>query len=136
MSRKIGNPKELFNSTQYGFSQAISAKGSRIVSISGQVAWDASQALSGVADLYSETSKALENLQIALQSVSAGIHAVMSLRIYIVDYKLKESASISRALKAFFPEGNQPTATWIGVNCLANPDFRVEIEAMAVVSDE
>ena len=135
MSTERGNPKELFNSTQYGFSQAISAKGSRIVSISGQVAWDKNQTLAGGSDLYSETSKSLENLKVALQSVSADICDVISLRIYIVDYKLEESGLITKALKEFFSEGNEPTATWVGVSCLANPDFRIEIEAMAVVSD-
>ncbi|TQV81140.1 RidA family protein [Exilibacterium tricleocarpae] len=130
-----GNPKELFNSTQYGFSQAVSSEGTRIVSISGQVAWDAGQTLIGAGDLYAETSKSLENLKIALESVQARLEHVISLRIYIVDYKLEESESISRALKAFFPEGREPTATWIGVNCLANPDFRIEIEAMAIVPE-
>lgn len=136
MSIERGNPKELFNSTQYGFSQAVAAEGTRVVSISGQVAWDAEQTLIGGGDLYAETSKSLENLQIALQSVHAGLEDVISLRIYIVDYKLEESESISRALKDFFPEGKEPAATWIGVSCLANPDFRIEIEAMAVVSEE
>lgn len=132
MSVKRGNPKELFNSTQYGFSQAVSAKGTRVVCISGQVAWDAGQTLTGAGDLYAETSKSLENLRIALESVDARLADVISLRIYIVDYKLEESDFISRALKEFFPEGAEPAATWVGVNCLANPDFRIEIEAMAV----
>lgn len=60
---------------------------------------------------------------------------MISLRIYIVDYNVEESKSISRALKAFFPEGKEPTATWVGVSCLASPDFRIEIEAIAVVAD-
>ncbi|MCG8460416.1 MAG: RidA family protein [Holophagales bacterium] len=136
MSIMRGNPKELFDSTQYGFSQAVSSKGTRIVSISGQVAWDAEQTLTGADDLNAEASKSLENLKIALESVQARLEDVISLRIYIVDYKPEESESISRALKDFFPEGKEPTATWIGVSCLANPDFRIEIEAMAVVAEE
>ena len=123
MSITRGNPKELFNSTQYGFSQAVSSKGTRIVTVSGQVAWDAEQTLIGAGDLNAETSKSLENLKIALESVHARFEDVISLRIYIVVYQLEESESISRALKAFFPEGKEPTATWIGVNCLANPDL-------------
>ena len=85
--------------------------------------------------MHTETTKALENLQVALRSVQAELEDVISLRIYIVDYKVEKSESISRALKAFFPEGKEPTATWVGVSCLANPDFRIEIEAMAVVAD-
>jgi enamine deaminase RidA (YjgF/YER057c/UK114 family) len=130
-----GNPKELFNSVQYGFSQAVAARGTRIVSISGQVAWNEKEEMVGGGDLYLETMKALENLQIALRSVRAELSDVIALRLYIVDYKREESEGISRALKAFFPGGEAPTATWIGVSCLANPDFRIEIEATAVVAD-
>lgn len=132
MTIERGNPDELFNSVQYGFSQATAATGSKIISVSGQVAWTADQELIGKGDLHLEAVKALENLEIALRSVQAELSDVLSLRIYIVDYKHEQSESISRALKAFFPEGSGPTATWVGVNCLANPDFRIEIEAMAV----
>jgi enamine deaminase RidA (YjgF/YER057c/UK114 family) len=130
-----GNPDELFNSVQYGFSQAVAASGTRIIAISGQVAWYAGQELIGRGDLHLETMKALENLQIALRSVRAELSDVIALRLYIVDYKREESEGISRALKAYFAEGEAPTATWIGVTCLANPDFRIEIEATAVVTD-
>ena len=135
MTIERGNPRELFNSVQYGFSQAVAARGTRIVSIAGQVAWNADQQLIGEGDLHLETMKALENLQIALRSVRAELSDVIALRIYIVDYQREEPEDISRALKAFFPEGEAPAATWIGVNCLANPDFRIEIEATAVVAD-
>ncbi len=135
MTIERGNPDELFDSVQYGFSQAVAASGTRVVSVSGQVAWNADQALIGGGGLNAETTKALENLRVALRSVRAELDDVISLRIYIVDYKLEEAESISRALKAFFPEGKEPTATWVGVSCLANPDFRIEIEAMAVVAD-
>ena len=135
MAIERGNPDELFDSVQYGFSQAVAASGTRIVSVSGQVAWTADQELVGRGDLHLETVKALENLQIALRSVRAELSDVIALRIYIVDYTQAESESISRALKMFFPEDEAPTATWIGVSCLANPDFRIEIEATAVVAD-
>jgi enamine deaminase RidA (YjgF/YER057c/UK114 family) len=135
MTMERGNPSELFNSVQYGFSQAVAARGTRIVSISGQVAWNADEEIVGNGDLHLETMKALENLQIALRSVRAELSDVIALRIYIVDYQREESEGISRALKAYFPKGEAPTATWIGVTCLANPDFRIEIEATAVVAD-
>ena len=135
MTIERGNPDELFDSVQYGFSQAVAASGTRVVSVSGQVAWNTDHALIGGGDLNAETTKALENIRVALRSVRAELDDVISLRIYIVDYKLEESESISRALKAFFPEGKEPTATWVGVSCLAHPDLRIEIEAMAVVAD-
>ena len=129
------NPKELFNSVPYGFSQVSIAKGARIVSLSGQVGWTAEQELVGRGDIYAETCKALENVQTALASGGATLADIASMRIYIVDYKRAESPEISRALHKFFPQGQAPTATWVGVSALANPDFRIEIEVMAVVED-
>ena len=133
MSREVSNPSDLFNSVQYGFSQVALAKGSRMISVSGQVAWDAGQQIVGKGDIYAETVKTIENLQVALRSVSAGLDDVIGLRIYIVDYdRVVDSDLISKALLQFFPKGQAPTATWIGVASLANPDFRIEIEATAV----
>ena len=128
------NPRELFNSLQYGFSQVTVARGSRIVSVSGQVAWNAAQTLEGGESLYAETCKALENLQTALASVQATLADVISLRIYIVDYQPQDADQISQALKMFFPPEQAPAATWVGVASLANPTFRIEIEAMAVMA--
>ncbi|MEM9777621.1 MAG: RidA family protein [Chloroflexota bacterium] len=133
MSREASNPKELFNSVQYGFSQVALARGSRFISVSGQVAWDAEQELTGHDDIYAESVKSLENLQTALQSVGATLDDVIGLRIYIVDYdRVADSGLISKALLEFFPNGKAPTATWVGVQSLANPDFRIEFEATAV----
>lgn len=135
MTKKFSNPEELFDSVQYGFSQVVSATGSRFISVSGQVAWTADQQLVGRGDIYAETVKSLENLEVALRSVSAELSDVISLRIYIVDYdRVADSDKISAALLKFFPKGKAPTATWVGVSCLANPDFRIEVEAMAVTS--
>ena len=136
MTKKYSNPEELLDSVQYGFSQVVSAVGTRFISVSGQVAWTADQVLVGRGDIYAETVKSLENLEVALHSVSAELSDVISLRIYIVDYdRLADSDHISRALLKFFPKGKAPTATWVGVESLANPDFRIEIEAMAVVAE-
>lgn len=133
VGREVSNPPDLFDSVQYGFSQVALATGSRMISVSGQVAWDADQELVGRGDIYAETVKSLENLQIALRSVSADLDNVIGLRIYIVDYdRVADSDLISQALLEFFPKGQAPTATWIGVASLANPDFRIEIEAAAI----
>jgi len=135
MTTERRNPDELFNSIQYGFSQAVTATGTRIVSVSGQVAWDADENLIGGGDLAVQAANAPDNLRAALHSADAGVGDVVSLRNYVVDYDPGEAAAISRALKAFFPAGNEPAATWLGVAALASPDLRVEIEAMAVVAD-
>jgi 2-iminobutanoate/2-iminopropanoate deaminase len=132
MRIKKVNPVELFNSVQYGFSQVAAGTGTRLIIVSGQVAWNAEQELIGDDDLFEQTRAALTNLQTALRSVEAELTDVVSLRIYIVDFAAQESAAVTRALKEFFLEGEAPTATWIGVSSLANPALKIEIEATAL----
>jgi len=43
MPKTYLNPKELFPSLQYGFSQMVVSRGGQTVYLSGQVAWDAAQ---------------------------------------------------------------------------------------------
>jgi enamine deaminase RidA (YjgF/YER057c/UK114 family) len=131
MKISTGNPDALFNSVQYGFSQAVAARGSRLIAVSGQVAWNHEQELMGGDDLFAQARAALANLQTALRSVDAGLVDVVALRIYIVDLENQPSEAITRALQVFFPE-QAPAATWIGVTSLANPALKVEIEATAL----
>ena len=134
MTFQRGNPPELFNSTQYGFSQVVAATGSRVIAVSGQVAWNSRQELVADDDLFSQTQRSLANVQTALRSVQADMRDVVSLRIYIVDFESEDSEAVTRALRVFFPADAAPAATWIGVACLANPGLRVEIEATAVTN--
>lgn len=132
MRIRAGNPGALFNSVQYGFSQAVAATGSRLIAVSGQVAWDAGQELVGGDDLHAQTRAALANLTTALRSVDAALSDVVALRIYVVDLAAQEPEAITRALREFFPQDRAPAATWIGVSGLANPALKVEIEATAL----
>ncbi len=133
MERKSTNPKVLFNSLQYGFSQITQCEPGRNVFISGQVAWDENSTIVGNGDLTKQTMKSLENLKKAIESVGGTLYDIMMLRIYIVDYDTKDGDIISQALKDTFGIHNPPSSTWINVNGLANEEFMIEIEAQAVI---
>jgi len=132
MPRQSHNPDNLFNSLQYGFSQITVSEGSRIVTISGQVGWDADEQIVGD-DLRSQTMRAFANLKNALATVDASLDDVLSLRIYIVADVMDDLSPVSEALKHYFPE-NPPTSNWLGVVRLADKAFLIEVEALAVMS--
>lgn len=134
MRRKTENPKELFNSVQYGFSQIALGRGGLLVTFSGQVGWDADQNIIGKDDLKEQTLQSLRNLETAIKSVGGTLDDVLSLRIYIVADVMDDAESITAGLTTFFPQ-SPPTATWIGVPRLANKDFLIEIEALALLDD-
>src|SRR5262245_9124689 len=127
------NPDTLFPSLPHGFSQIVVATGERMVFISGQTAWDAQKRIVGGASLLEQSRQAFRNLQTAVEAAGGTLRDVVTLRIYIVDYRVETADGVASALREFFGQENPPASTWIGVSALADPDFRIEIEATAVL---
>ncbi len=126
-------PEGLFASERFGFTQVVTSPPGTIVAISGQVGWDENLKVPGP-DLASQGRKALENLRTALAAAGATPSDVVSLRIYIPNYEPAHAGELAPLLPEFFGDGPPPAQTLIGVQSLASPDLRIEIEAMAVVS--
>ncbi|MCB0107180.1 MAG: RidA family protein [Caldilineaceae bacterium] len=136
MTKEHINPPELFPSLQYGFSQIVTSTGGKTVYLSGQVAWNANRQIVGAGDLGIQTRAALKNITTALTIAGGSITDVVSMRIYIVEDVLAEDHHVGAALREFFPPEHAPATTWIGVRALANKDFLVEIEAVAVIEEQ
>ncbi len=133
MARETINPKKLFNSTQYGFSQIAISYPGKLIFISGQVAWNENLQIVGENNLEIQTQKAIENLKIAIESAGGTLENIMMLRIYKVDYQPGDGPIINSILKKNFGTINPPASTWINVKGLANEGFLIEIEAQAVI---
>ena len=129
------NPASLFPSLHHGFSQIVTAQGGKTVYISGQTAWDANKQIVGGMDLGGQTRQALRNVRTAVEAVGGTMADVVSLRIYVVNYKPEDAGVVGEALREFFPAAAPPTSTWLGVTSLAVRDFLIEIEAIAVISE-
>jgi 2-iminobutanoate/2-iminopropanoate deaminase len=135
MKKRCINPEQLFNSTQYGFSQVVESGPGRMVFISGQVAWDEEQNIVGKNDLKIQTQKAIDNLKIAMASAGGSLDDVVMLRIYKVDYKREDGPVINEILKRNFGTSTPPASTWLNVKGLVNEEFLIEIEAQAVIEN-
>jgi 2-iminobutanoate/2-iminopropanoate deaminase len=132
MQRSSVNPPAVFDSLQYGFSQAVATEGGRTVRISGQVGWDRNQQVAGE-DLESQLDAALDNLAAVLHASGASLGDVAAMRIYVVEAAAADLTPVGRVLRRTFP-ADPPAATWLVVRGLADPAFLVEIEATAVVA--
>jgi len=133
MSKTYLNPRSLFPSQQYGFSQGVATLGKTTVYVSGQVGWNAAQQITDPANLGVQTRQALENIEVAVAAAGGSRTDIVSLRLYIVGDHIHNARSVREALLAFFPAENLPASTWIGVSALASKDFLIEIEAVAVL---
>ena len=132
MPKKHINPDSLFPSLGYGFSQIVAASGKTTIRISGQTAWDSNKQIVGSRVLAEQARQALRNVQTAIEAAGGTLADIVSLRIYVVDYRREQAEAIAGALREFFPEEKRPASTWIGVSALAVPDFLIEIEATGV----
>src|SRR5215510_4861226 len=103
MPKMYLNPPNLFQSQQYGFSQIVKASGGTTVYFSGQVGWDENESLTGGSDLAAQTRGAFENLKKAVQTAGGQMRDIVSLRIYVVNYKREEGGPISQGLIELFP---------------------------------
>jgi enamine deaminase RidA (YjgF/YER057c/UK114 family) len=126
-------PEGLFPSARFGFTQVVTSPPGKLVFVSGQVAWDRDLTLVGGDDLATQAEKALENLRTALAAAGAQASDVTALRVYIVNYQAEDAAKLGAPFARFFDGLEPPASTWIGVQSLAAPGLRIEIEASAVV---
>jgi enamine deaminase RidA (YjgF/YER057c/UK114 family) len=126
------NPRSVFRSLEHGFSQAVLASGRRTLYVSGQAAWDSEKRLVGGADLEEQARQAFTNLRAVVEAAGATLSDVVSLRIYVVDYRPEKASPIARAFRHFFSGEVKPASTWVGVAALADPGFLIEVEATAV----
>lgn len=127
------NPTSLFPSVQHGFSQIVTSQGGKTVYISGQTAWDAEKRIVGGMNLGEQIRQALRNIRVAVETAGGTLADVVSVRIYVVNYKPEHAGPVGEAFREFFPGECPPASTLIGVSSLAVEDFLIEIETIAVV---
>lgn len=128
------NPPTVFNSLQYGFSQAVETQGTRQLFLSGQVGVDVDET-TVTGGIKAQTRKAVENIEKVLHAAGAGLNHVTVLRIYIKQGcdSPAEQAEISEVLLEKFGQ-YPPASSWIIVTGLSLPEWLIEIEAQAVLS--
>ena len=131
MQRKTINPPTVFNSLQYGFSQAMEVREGRRILLSGQVGVDADERTvgSGIAE---QTATALDNIEKVLAAAEGDLSHVIMLRLYIVESARDQQEPIAAALRERFPD-NPPPSSWIIVSGLSLPEWLIEIEAEALI---
>lgn len=127
------NPETIFDSRQFGFSQIVVTEGKKTIYMSGQIGWDENQVIVGPGDLGTQMTQALRNIETGLQLAGATLTDVVLLRIYVVRSEFENSGVIKDVLKTFFPGDSPPVSTWLFIDSLANKDFLIEIEPVAVV---
>ncbi len=103
----------------------------RQVHLSGQVALDAAGTVVGRGDLAAQAVQVFANVADAIAAAGLPITAVFKLTLYVVDLTPDRADIVRAARAACFGAGPYPAATMVGVSALVDPDFLIEVEAIA-----
>ncbi len=127
------NPDTL--SKNPAFTNAITVTGPvRTIYIGGQDSVDPTGKIIGKGDIKQQVEQVLNNLQAALKAANAELEHIIKWNIYVV-----QGQPIQPAFEVFQRvwgrRPNPPTITMMFVAGLANPDFLVEMDAIAVVPE-
>jgi enamine deaminase RidA (YjgF/YER057c/UK114 family) len=112
--------------------QAVVANG--VVYLRGQIGQDLESRESvGIGDVEAQTERAMANISMLLGEAGSSLDDIVKVTIYIIDPRYREPVYrvVGRWLKGVFP-----VSTGIVVTALARPEWLVEIDATAVISDQ
>jgi enamine deaminase RidA (YjgF/YER057c/UK114 family) len=125
------NPETLHRNP--AFTQAVAVSGAvRTVYVGGQNAVDAAGNIVGRGDIAAQVEQVMHNMQAALASGGAGLEHVIKWNVYLLHGQpLEPGFAVFQRIWNRRP--NPPAITVVSVAGLANPDFLIEIDAIAVV---
>ncbi|MDO5744344.1 MAG: RidA family protein [Micrococcaceae bacterium] len=112
--------------------QAVVAGG--VVYLRGQIGQDLDTRESvGIGDVEAQAEKAMANIKMLLEEAGGTLEDIVKVTVYLIDPRYREAVyrTMGRWLKGVFP-----VSTGIVVTALARPEWLVEIDATAVLSQE
>lgn len=111
--------------------QAVVAGG--VVYLRGQIGQDLDTRESvGIGDVTAQTEQAMRNIAMLLDEAGSSLADIVKVTIYIIDPRYREDVyrTVGKWLKGVYP-----VSTGIVVQALARPEWLVEIDATAVLSE-
>lgn len=117
------------------FTNAISVSGNtRTIYIGEQNANNAAGEIVAKGDFKAQTVQTLNNIRTALRAAGADIDNIIKMTMYMV-----QGQNLQEGFEAFQQTWgalkNPPTVTGLFVSALANPDYLIGIEVIAVVEE-
>lgn len=113
-----------------GYSHAVAFTG-RMVVVSGQVPLDERGRLVGPGDPEAQVRQVFRNLAAALAAAGAAMDQVVKLTVFLTD--LGDLDAFRQVRDEYIQLDRPPASSLVRVSGLVNPEFRVEIEALAAI---
>ena len=113
-----------------GYSRAV--KTGNIIEVTGTVAVDDNSNLVGGNDAYEQTKFIIQKIETVLQRAGASLKDVVRTRMFVTDISRWEE--YGKAHGEFFKD-IRPCTTMVEVSKLISPEYLIEIEATAIISE-
>jgi len=112
------------------YTPAVRVETGPLLFLSGQVARGADGSLVGRGDLTEQTRQAFRNLCDLLEAAGSSVNHVIKLTYFVRD--MSQWSKVAAVRAEFFP-AYLPASTTVEVSRLFNPDYLIEIEAIALI---
>jgi 2-iminobutanoate/2-iminopropanoate deaminase len=132
ITRKNTQPEGLAAPSRGGhtlYSHVVSVEGKRMIFVAGQLARDKAGNVVGKGDMRAQIRQVGENIKTALAAAGATLGDIVKTNTYVTDMD-EYFRHVDVRMEYFGP--GMPTSTTVEVRRLAQPDFLVEIEVVAM----
>jgi len=117
------------------FTNVVVVSGSvKTIYVGGQDSVDESGTIVGKGDFQAQSAQVLKNIQAALAAAGADLHHLIKWNMFVVQGQ-DLRAGLAVFQKVWGNRPNPPAITFAFVAGLANPDFLIEMDAIAVVPE-
>ncbi len=125
------NPEHLSNTTQYGYSQAVSVRpNTKVVYIAGQIGI----AENGPNDFESQVDRSFQNLIDVIKASGGRVENIVKITLLVKNHDDERLKYLVKKRKEVFGQ-NPPASTLIPVPELALPPLEFEIDAIVVLEE-
>jgi 2-iminobutanoate/2-iminopropanoate deaminase len=129
--RQIVSDKMKQPSGHFSHATTIAAKGT-LVFVSGMTAHQPDGTVAGVGDITAQTRQVCENLKAAMEAAGGTLDDICRVDVHI---RNMEHFPLIHAVRREYFKEPLPASTMVEVTKMTNPDYLIEISAIAVIPD-
>lgn len=116
------------------YSHIAKVTGGSIVFIAGQISVNRDGQIVGKGDFLAQAEQVFQNVTYALEAAGADWSNVVKVVTYIPGYNAEKHRPVLAAMREkYMAPDHLPVSTLLGIQQLANPDYMIEVDVIAVV---
>ena len=130
MAKRVLQPESI--QAKGSYSPGWEVSNGRAIYVAGQIPWDSSGNTVAKGDVAGQTRQVFANIAAVLAGSGATLDDVIKITIFAADIRYRDEINRVRG-ETFTPP--YPASTQVAVAALVDPEWLVEIEAVAFVAD-